>query len=140
VHSEHAIHIAKIDADAAMRRVDLTLHRSASPKRNDRHALGRAQPHDLLNLFSGLRKHHCVRRLIGDPGERVRMLLTHRLRRDQPIANECGKRPNDPPDRAAVALEFLPGFDQYHRGHLLGWRLKKTRPSYTLSSASGLHI
>jgi hypothetical protein len=56
VHSEHAIHIAKIDADAAMRRVDLTLHRSASPKRNDRHALGRAQPHDLLNLFSGLRE------------------------------------------------------------------------------------
>ena len=47
------------------------------------------------------------------------MLLTHRLRGHEPIADERGKISDHPLDRAAVAFEFLPGFDQYHCGHSL---------------------
>ena len=35
------------------------------------------------------------------------------------LPNERGKSGDHPLDRAAVAFEFLPGFDQYHRGHSL---------------------
>ena len=82
------------------------------PKRDHRHALGRAQPHDLLHLFGGLRKDHRVRRLVGDPGERVAVLLAHRLRGDEPVADRRRQRGDDALDRLAVAPEFLPGFGQ----------------------------
>ncbi len=51
MHGEHAIHVAEIEADAAMGRVDLAFERGAGAERDHRHALGRAQPHDLLHLF-----------------------------------------------------------------------------------------
>ena len=80
MHGEYAIHVAEIEADATKGRIDLAFERGAGAKRNHRHALGRAQPHDLLHFFGILREDHRVRRLIADPGERVAVLLADRLR------------------------------------------------------------
>ena len=47
-----------------------------------------------------LRKHHRVRRLVLDPGQGVAVLLAHRLRGDEPVAEmrgEFGDRPPSPP-------------------------------------------
>jgi hypothetical protein len=61
-----------------------------------------------------LREHHRIRRLIADPGEGVAVLLAHGLRGHQPVAHRGRELRDDPLDRAAVATEFLPGFDQGH--------------------------
>src|ERR1700691_1143393 len=114
VNRNDAIHVAEIEADAAARRVDLAFQRSSGAEADDRHALIRAQTHDLLHLFGRLRKHHRIRRLIGNPGERVAVLLAHRLRSDKPVADFGCERDNDAIDRVAVALEPLPGFDDDH--------------------------
>ena len=50
-----------------------------------------ADAHDLLHVLGGLRKHHRVRRLVGDPGERIAVLLAHRLRGDDAIAEGRGE-------------------------------------------------
>ena len=39
-----------------------------------------------------LRKHHRVRRLVLDPGQGIAMLLAHRLRGDEPVAERGGQR------------------------------------------------
>ena len=88
--------------NAAARRVDLAFERCAGAERDHRHALGRAEPHDLLHLLGGLRKDHGVRRLVGDPGQRVGVLLAHRARGDEPVAEPCGERGDDGVDRLAV--------------------------------------
>ena len=92
---EHAIHVAEIEADAAVWRVDLAFKRRAGAEGDHRHALGGAQAHDVLHLFGGLREHHCVGRLVADPGQRVAMLLAHGLRRDEAIADLGGERSNN---------------------------------------------
>ena len=69
-----------------VRRVDLAFERGAGAERDHRHAMGGADAHDLLHLGRVLRKHHRVRRLVGNPGERVAVLLAHRLRGDEAVA------------------------------------------------------
>ena len=86
MNGEHAIHVAEIEADAAKGRVDLAFERGAGAEGDHRYALCRAQPHDLLHLFGGLRKDHRIRRLVADPSQRIAVLLAHRLRGDEAIA------------------------------------------------------
>ena len=88
MHRQHPVHVAEIDRHAAVRRVDLALERRAGAERDHRHAMRGADPHDLLHVGDALRKHHRVRRLVGDPGQRVAVLLAHRLRGDEAVA-EC---------------------------------------------------
>ena len=47
VHGQHLVHVAEIDRYAAERRVDVALERGADAERDDRHAVGRADAHDL---------------------------------------------------------------------------------------------
>ena len=92
MHGENAVHVAEIEADAAARRVDLAFERGAGAERDHRHAVRRAQPHDVLHLFGRLRKHHRIRRLVVDPGRGMAVLLAHRLRGDEPVAEARGER------------------------------------------------
>jgi len=50
-----------------------------------------------------LRKHHRVGRFVDDPGEGVAVLLAHRKRRDQPVAECSRERGNGGFDSLRVA-------------------------------------
>ena len=89
---EHAVHVAKVDRDAAERRVDLALERGAGAERDHRHAMLGADAHELLHVLLPLRKHDGVGRLVGDPGHGVGVLLAHRLRGHQAVAERRGER------------------------------------------------
>ena len=86
VHRQHAVHVAEVDRDAAEGRVDVAFERGAGAERDHRHAMGGADAHDVLHVFGRLREHHRVGRLVRDPGRGVGVLLAHRLRGDQPVA------------------------------------------------------
>ena len=100
--------------DAAARRIDVALERGAGAERDHRHALGGAQPHDVLHVLGRLRKHHRVRRLVGHPGQWYAVLLAHRLRGDQAVAEARGERGDDGGGGFAVALGPLRRFNQGH--------------------------
>ena len=57
----------------------------------------RADAHDLLHVLGRLRKHHRVRRLVLDPGEGVAVLLAHRLRGHEPVAEPWRRAPRSRP-------------------------------------------
>ena len=103
VHRQHRLHVAEVDRDAAEGRVDMTLERGAGPKRDHRHAMRRADAHDLLHVGRVLRKHHRVRRLVGDPGGGVAVLLAHRLRGDETIAEARGECCHRSGERLGIA-------------------------------------
>ena len=106
VHREHAVHVAEVERDAAPRRVDVAFERGAGAERDDRHAMPRADAHDLLHVLGRLRKHHRVRRLVRDPGDGVAVLLAHRLRRsDEPVAEALRAMPSAAAMPASIALE-----------------------------------
>ena len=75
---QHPVHVAQIDADAAIGGVDLALQRGAGAERDDRHPMGGADAHDRLHLRRRARKHHGIGRLARQPGGGVAMLLAHR--------------------------------------------------------------
>src|SRR5262249_5883578 len=96
--------VAQINADAAGGRIDLALQRGAGTERDHRHAVLGAQAHHVLDVFGFLRHHHGIRRLRGEPRSGMGMLLAHRLRRDQPVAEPRRQRF----DRALQGLRFRP--------------------------------
>src|SRR5215469_1454741 len=114
MHREHAVHVAKVEADAAARRVYLTLERGALAEADHRHAMRRAQSHDLLHLFGALRKHHRVRRLVLDPCGGVAVLLAQRLRGRQPIAVARRQRRDYGGGGLARFAAAFGGLDQSH--------------------------
>ena len=89
---ENFVHVAQIDTDAARRRVDLPFERCAGAEGNDRHAERRANPHHVLNVSRLLRHHHRIGRLRRKPCRGVGMLIAHRLRGDEAIAEAGGQR------------------------------------------------
>ena len=62
-----------------------------------------ADAHDLLHVLGRLRKDHRVGRLVLDPGDGVAVLLAHRLRGHQPVAEARGERAHDRLDRLGIA-------------------------------------
>src|SRR6516165_8231521 len=88
--------------------------RGALAEADHRHAMRRAKPHDVLDVRGGLRKRHCIRRLIVDPGRGVAVLLAHRLRGDEPIAVTRGKRRDHRIGGLALVSAAFGGFDQSH--------------------------
>ena len=106
MHSQHLVHVPKVDRHAAQRCVDMTLKRSAGAERNDRDAVAGANAYDLLHVCRGLREHHRIGRLIGHPGERIAVLFAHRLRGHQAVAEGSGQRSNDSLDRCRIAELF----------------------------------
>ena len=89
---QHLVHVAQIDADAAGRRVDLPLQRGAGAERDHGHAVLGANPHHVLDIGGLLRHHHRIRRLRRQPGGGMGVLVAHRLRGDQPVAEPRGER------------------------------------------------
>ena len=92
VDFQHLVHVAQIDADAAGRRVDLSLQRGAGAERDHGNAVFGANPHHILDVGGFLRHDHRVRRLRRQPGRGMRVLVAHRLRGDQPVAEPRGER------------------------------------------------
>ncbi len=92
VDFQHLVHVAQIDADAAGRRVDLALQRGAGAERDHGHAVFGADPHHVLDVGGFLRHHHGVGRLRRQPGRGMGVLVAHRLRGDQPVAEPRGER------------------------------------------------
>ena len=117
---EHAVHVAEIEADAAVRRVDLALERGAGAEGDHRNALCRADAHDLLHVFGGVRKHHRIGRLVGDPGQRIAVLLAHRREVTRRLPTMAASAAITGLDRVAVASEFLPGFRSTPSRQLFG--------------------
>ena len=103
MHREHPVHVADVDRYAAIGRIDVSFERGPGAERNDRHAMRGANPDDVLHLFGGLRKHHRVRRLVRDPGRGVAMLLAHRLRGDEAVAEPLRQRADRGFDRFRIA-------------------------------------
>jgi len=66
-----------------------------------------ADAHRIANVLGALRKHHCVRRLVLDPRQRVAVLLAHRLRGHQPIAEFGRQRADRGRDGFLVSARFL---------------------------------
>ena len=92
VDFQHLVHVAKVDANAAGRRVDLALQRGAGAERDHGNAVAGANPHHVLNVGGLLRHHHRIGRLRFQPGRGMGVLLAHRLRGDQPVAEPRGER------------------------------------------------
>ena len=91
MNRDNSVHVAEIDRHASNRRIYVALKRSSNPEWNDGHAIRRTQmPDDLLHLLGILWVNDGVGWLIGNPCEGVAVLLTHRLRRDNAIAEGRG--------------------------------------------------
>ena len=89
---QHLVHVAQVDADAAGRRVDLPLQRGAGAERDHGNAVSGANPHHVLDIGGFLRHHHGVGRLRRQPGRGMGVLVAHRLRGDQPVAEPRRQR------------------------------------------------
>ncbi len=129
MHRQHPVHVADVDRDAAVRRVDLTLERRAGAERDHRHAMAGADPHDLLHVGDALREHHRIRRLVHDPGQRVAVLLAHRLRGDEAVAEFLRQHADRGFDRSGVAAR-RGGFDERHHGARLEHDPEKWKPVF----------
>ena len=86
VHREHPVHVAEVDRHAAERRVDVALQRRAGAERDDRHAVRRADAHDLLHVLGDCGKTTASGGSLATQVSGVAMLLAHRLRGDEAIA------------------------------------------------------
>ena len=89
---ENPVHVAQVDADAAGRRIDLSLQRGAGSEGDHGNSVFGADPHHVLNVGRFLRHHHRVGRLRRQPGGGMGVLLAHRLRGDQPVAEPRRQR------------------------------------------------
>jgi len=115
VHDQHLVHVAEIDRHAAGRRIDMAFQRGAGAEGDDRRAVGGADAHDALHVLGRLRKHHRIGRLVRHPGERVAMLLAHRLRGDQAVAKGGGQLRDRLLNGGRVAAIFGGGVSQGHK-------------------------
>jgi hypothetical protein len=143
VHRQHAIHVAEIDRDATVGRIDVALERGAGSKRNDRHATLGADAHDVLHVGRRLRKNHRVGRLVRDPSRGVGVLLAHRLRGDEAVAEFCRERGDDRLDRRGIAARHRIGLllRQCHRQltYQLASRCYRNGAANALTGAVALH-
>ena len=83
------------------------LERGAGAERDDRHAMLRAGPHDLLHLLGGFGENHAVGRLHRNVGRRVRMLLADRLPGLEALAETLLQDAQHGSDAGFVAFDFV---------------------------------
>jgi len=88
---QHAVHVMEINADAAGGRIDVALERGAGAVGNHGHAMISADPYRVLDVRCPLCHHHGIRRLWLQPGGGVGVLVAHRLRGNQAVAEPRGK-------------------------------------------------
>ncbi|MNZ80778.1 hypothetical protein D3C78_994240 [compost metagenome] len=81
IHLNDAIHPAEIDADSAVGRIDLPFKRRPRSEGNDRNLVLGASLHHGLHIIGAFGKNHAIRRLQGQIGGGVAMLLAERLAR-----------------------------------------------------------
>ena len=83
----------------------MALERGADAEGDHRHAMLRADAHDLLHLVGVFGKGHAVRRLQWDVGGRMRMLLAHRPAGLEPLAQPLLQHAEHGGDAGLVALD-----------------------------------
>jgi hypothetical protein len=101
-HLQHAAHLRKVEAYAAVERRHVTLERRADAERDHRNARLVAHADDGRDLLGGLRKHddvghRCIRQSLA-----VRMLLPHRAARDSALAVLAAQLLRQPRDRVGA--------------------------------------
>ena len=79
IDRENGVHILEINRYAPMRRIHMPLKRGAGAKGDDRHAILRANAHDLLHLGRITRTKHRIGGLVGQPCGGMRMLVAQGL-------------------------------------------------------------
>ena len=87
MHRDDPLHQARVDGDAAERRVDMALERRAGPERDDRDPMVRAQAHDLGDFLCRLAE----RRRCPEAGSPPRSAYGHAARA-QPSRSRRGCR------------------------------------------------
>ena len=107
MHLDHPVHVAEIDRDPAQRRVDMAFERGTGAERDHRHPVLCADAYRRLHIGGVLREHHRIRRLVLDPGHGVAVLLAHRARGHEPVAEMGGEFGHDRLHRARVARPIL---------------------------------
>ena len=86
---------------AAVQRVDMAFERGADAERHDRRVVPGADLHRVDHVLARFGEDHGVGRRIGDPGQRVAVLLAHGLGGDDAIAESGGEIGVERGDRVA---------------------------------------
>ena len=93
--AQHVVHLAQIDRDAAVDRVDVAFERRAGAERDDRHAMGRADRHDRGDLVRRVREADDVGQRGEVVGLAVAVMIADRRRfagaRAQQMAERIGR-------------------------------------------------
>jgi len=95
---DNAVHVARVDGDAAIDRDDMAFHRRTCAERRDGHAMGGADAYDCLDIFLAGRKCHRVRQDGRQPRRVVAVMLAHRIRGDDALSQlllQLGNRRSD---------------------------------------------
>src|SRR5256714_867201 len=107
VNFQHPVHVAQVDADAAGRRVDLSLQRRAGAESNHGNSVFRANPHHILDVRGLLGHDNRVWRLRCQPRRGMGVLIAHRLGSDQPVAEPRGQRFNGTCQRLRFRTQII---------------------------------
>ncbi len=86
VDLEHLGHARQVEADTAIKRLEMPLERGTGAIGNDRNARLIAEFQDARDLFIALGEHHDVRQPGILHALAVAMVLAHRLRGDRAVA------------------------------------------------------
>src|SRR5262249_17517062 len=106
----------------------MTFKRRPDAEGNDGDAIGPADADDLLHFFGALRIDNGIGRLVGNPGDGIAMLLAHRLRCHNAIAEGGGESCNRFSYRCGVSALLLGGDGGKPQGFVFcgdGKRVKK---------------
>jgi len=79
VDREDAVHAAGVDRKPAIERIDMSFQRRAGAERHHRRVVPRADLDGVDDVLGGLGEQHRVGRRVGQPGQRMAVLLAHRL-------------------------------------------------------------
>ncbi len=88
VHREHLVHLRKVDAHAALHREDVALERGADAVGDHRHAVRAADIDDVAHFFRGFQEYDDVRQGVGEIGLVLAVVLAHRLRGRDTVAEQ----------------------------------------------------
>ena len=126
VHGEQPVHVARVDTDAAGRRVHLPFQRRAGAhRRSPALSAGRRCARRPGCLRSPAR----IRRTSGgctrQPGRRVRVLVAHRLRGNETVAEARGQRLERAAQRGRVSARQFGGKLSHRRLSLVFRRVAK---------------
>jgi hypothetical protein len=88
VHRQHLVHLAHVDAHAALHRQDVAFERGADTVGNHRNLVAAADVDDIAHFLSGSRKYHGVGRCVRKVGFVLAVLLADAARGGGALAQQ----------------------------------------------------